>query len=389
MHICVIPSWYPAHSNDIGGSFFREQALALQRFNHKVGVIYPHQISIREYKKIQSHAKGITKELDEGMPTYRNYGLGWLPRVPYGNMKLWIAKGLQLFAEYSKDHGKPDVVHAHAMLYGGALAAAIKKRYNIPYVVTEHSSAYVSKSLVNWQRKAALEVALNANLRIAVSEFFCDYLKGYLSSAPSWLYVPNILSYQFGAASKKKTRSVSANHQFTFLNVSLLTENKGVDLLITAFAKSFEGNNNVCLKIAGDGPMRPSLEALAYRLGIKEQVVFLGMLSREDVLNIMQESNVYVLCSKIETFGIVLIESLALGLPVVATRCGGPESIIIDNENGYLVNNNDITDIAKGMQRIFDNYSQFNQDNISNDCLARFSEETVVARLTQEYKKVI
>lgn len=384
MHIVVIPSWYPANSKDIGGSFFREQAIALQRFNHQVGVIYPHQLSVKDYKKIRSHAKGVIKEIDEGMPTYRNFGLGWLPRLPYGNMKLWVAKGLKIFAEYIKDHGKPDAIHAHSMLYAGALAAAIKRQYNIPYAVTEHSSAYVSKNIKNWQLKVSRQVAGNANVRIGVSEFFCHYLETYLSPSSPWIYVPNILSYQFSAAIKRNTRST--NNTFTFLNVSLLTENKGIDLLLTAFARSFTGNEKYCLHIAGDGPMRASLEALADELGIKKQVKFLGLLSRENVLTAMSKSDAYVLTSHIETFGVVLIEALALGMPVVATRCGGPQSIIVNDKNGYLVNTNDITDIAHGMKRIVDNYSQFNSVEIRKDCLQRFSEETVIAALTHQYQ---
>jgi glycosyltransferase involved in cell wall biosynthesis len=387
MHIAVIPSWYPADSKDIGGSFFREQALALQRFNHQVGVIYPHQLSVKDYKKFRMHGNEITKEFDEGMPTYRNFGLGWLPRLPYANMKLWVAKGLQIFAEYIKDHGKPDIIHAHSMLYAGALASAIKRRYNIPFVVTEHSSAYVSKSLSDWQRKASMQVAANANMRIGVSEFFCDYLTHYLNPSLAWLYVPNILSYQFSVEVKKT--STDKPDKFTFLNVSLLTENKGIALLLNAFARSFAGNDNFCLNIAGDGPMRSSLEELSCKLGIKNQVRFLGLLSRENVLKIMHKSDAYVLTSQIETFGVVLIEALALGLPVVATRCGGPQSIIIDNKNGYLVNNNDVSDISNGMQKVFDNYAQFDEIEIRNDCLQRFSEETVVAELTREYQKMI
>jgi len=388
MHICIIPSWYPENSHDVGGSFFREQALALQRYDNKVGVIYPHLFRLREYKKKQRAPKGIIKELDQGMPTYRNYGLGWYhKKIPCGNMNIWVKQGLKLFAEYVKDHGKPDVLHAHSMLNGGVLAEAIKHRYNIPYVITEHNSIYVRRTLKKWEQKVIHKVMTNADYKIAVSEAFANTLSNIVKGNHHWSYIPNILSHQFEAPITTKTPPKHGS--FTFCNISMLNKNKRISLLLSAFAESFAGKDSIRLRIAGEGKLRQSLEKLSFTLGIEKQVDFLGMLSRQDVLALMKTSDAYVLSSAVETFSVVLIESLSVGMPVVATRCGGPESIVINNKNGYLVNNNDVTDLANGMKNIIKHYSQFDNAEIRRDCLERFSEATVITALINEYKKII
>jgi L-malate glycosyltransferase len=385
MHICVIPSWYPLNSDDIGGSFFREQSLALQRYGHKVGVIYPHQINIREFKTKNNYANGISKELDHDMPTYRNYSVGWIPKLPYGNAYLWVKNGETLFDAYIKEHGFPDVIHAHSILNGGFLASRIKEKYGIPFVVTEHSSSYARKLLKKWQYKIADDVVHKADLLIAVSEQFCALLDKTFISGKSWKYIPNILPRQFEIEVAHKPNST----KFAFCNISILTENKGIDVLLKAFSASFKGRADVILQIAGDGPLRSALELLAESLGITSQVNFMGMLSRKEVVSLLKESNAYVLSSHVETFGVVLIESLALGIPVIATKCGGPESIVIDGVNGYLVEKNSIEALSNAMLELFLNYEAFNQNEIRQLCLNSFSEGNVINSITNEYNKIL
>ena len=79
-----------------------------------------------------------------------------------------------------------------------------------------------------------------------------------------------------------------------------------------------------------------ALEALVQEKALTEQVTFLGSLTREQVRQEVSEADAFVLSSEYETFGVVVIEALALGKPVIATRCGGPESIVVPSV-GYLV----------------------------------------------------
>ena len=100
-------------------------------------------------------------------------------------------------------------------------------------------------------------------------------------------------------------------------------EKKGQADLLRAFAERFAGDPSVRLGIGGDGPERGRLHELAGSLAIAEQVDWLGALDRDGVRQAMCEADAFVLPSRLETFGVVVIEALACGLPVVATRSGG------------------------------------------------------------------
>lgn len=91
------------------------------------------------------------------------------------------------------------------------------------------------------------------------------------------------------------------------------------------FARVLEQYPDLLLEIGGDGPEKTKLEELVTKLGINKNIKFLGQLTRDEVKNKMnEESSAFVLSSEYETFGVVVVEALALGKPVIATKCGGP-----------------------------------------------------------------
>jgi len=199
-----------------------------------------------------------------------------------------------------------------------------------------------------------------------------------------WSYVPNIVREDF-ITDKINQKE---DQVFDFINICYLTKKKKVDLLIKAFAKAFKSNATVKLKIGGYGEEKASLVELAKTLNVEEQVVFLGLLTREQVKEEISSADAFVLSSEYETFGVVLIEALALGKPVVATKCGGPESIVTP-EVGYLVENNSEEGLSKAMLELIANKNKFNPEDIRTYCLDNFSENAVVARLGKVYASVL
>lgn len=389
MHILILPSWYPAHPEDINGVFFREQALAVAKYGHQVGVIYPQLRSLTNWKTILTGRKGIEQELDLGMPTLRAHGINWFPRkwFPRANMWLWLRYGLRLYDDYIKQYGQPDLIHVHAMLNAGVLAQEIQRRYGVPFIVTEHFSGYARRTLRPEQLRMAASVAHDATRRFAVSQPLCHLLRDVLGSETgSWEEMPNIVGQSFlDYPLPSLNRS---DGKFRFVNIALLTENKGVHHLISAFASVFADQHQIILDIGGDGEQRPRLETLATELGVAERVRFLGALHRDQVIKAIASADAFVLASRYETFGVVVIEALALGKPVIATRCGGPESIIRE-QDGVLVPADDVEGLANAMQRLQAEHNQYDAKTIRAGCIARYSERTVVERLTQVYSEVM
>lgn len=381
LHILIIPSWYPAFEGDIGGSFFREQAHALKKAGNKVGVIYPQFRSITDIKGIYSKPYGIEYINDQGLPTYKYHHLA-VPKIYSIRRARWVGYGLKLFDEYTKQFGLPDIIHVHSSVHAGHIALEIKSRYSIPYVVTEHSSSFARGMIKKNELLILKNIITSSDYNIAVSQPFCNLLNRTFK-VKSWNYIPNIVNNAFF----NEDNEVSTK-TFKYLSVSFLSENKAIDNLIKAF--SFVSNEvpNAILYIGGDGEQRSKLEQLVKDLNLEDKVIFLGKLSRERVKLEMARSSVFVLPSRYETFGVVLVEALALGKPVIATKCGGPESIV-NNKVGTLVEVDNIEELSKAMLNAYTDYNKYKSEDIRQYCIDNFSEEAVTAKLTEIYYSVV
>lgn len=384
MHVLIIPSWYPSQPSDINGCFFREQAIALHKHGCKVGVIYPELCSLRNWKSIFSRQSGISLEVDEGVATYRFKGMNWFPRTVTPVMKLFIWYGLQLYDRYVAQNGLPDVIHVHSLLNAGSLAVEIQKKHAIPFVVTEHSSAFAGGMVSAAGLEIAKKITTMASRKFAVSSAFANLLDKYIGVKEDyWEEMPNIVDERF--FSHGLLPNTSKN--FKFISVALMSENKCQANIIHAFSKFSKTNPNISLTLGGDGPMRSQLQKLVQDLDLTDRVKFTGMLSREQVLAEMATADAFVLSSRYETFGVVVIEALALGKPVIATRCGGPESIV-RKEDGILIPVDDVDALATAMINMVENRNDYDPGKIRQSCIARFSEAAIANRLLNIYSNV-
>ena len=142
------------------------------------------------------------------------------------------------------------------------------------------------------------------------------------------------------------------------------------------------------LILGGDGPEKENLLKLAQTLNVEDAVTFTGALSRENVQLFMAESACFVLSSHVETFGVVVIEALSQGIPVIATKCGGPESIIVPGD-GILVEVANVNALAQAMNEVVENTKLYDPDSIRQRCLERFSEKAFILRVEEIYKHCI
>jgi glycosyltransferase involved in cell wall biosynthesis len=383
MHVLIIPSWYPADSLDTAGCFFRDQAIALHNVGCKVGVIYHQHHSIRMIGDVLKTIGKIRYEDDHGVVTYRYDGVNWFPRLKDISIKYWVRNGMKIFRSYVRKHGKPDLVHVHSILYAGLFAEAIRKEDNIPFVVTEHSSAYARNMLNHDDIDTVKRICNSAGALLAVSDEFCTYLDRVIKNSKKWLCVPNMVGEDF----LLHCGSLEKGRKFNFINIATMDENKNQRIIIDAFSQYFNKTDNVNLILGGEGALLKSLVQYAKDLHVDDRVEFTGLLSREQVISKLSESSVFVLSSRYETFGVVVIESFALGLPVVATRCGGPNSLI-QKDNGILVPIDDVESLGLAMRDIYINYDHYDRNLIREYCVQRFSANVVVGRLIEIYANI-
>ena len=324
MHILVIPSWYHSPFNRIRGVFFKDQALAVSDKVDKVGVIAPVLISVKEVVKTKLLSFQEEQLTTDGISEYIQPILAF-PFWKRFNRFLQFYIGKKMLNKYILENGVPDVVHLQSALVG-KLALWLLKEYQVPFVVTEHSSAFQRKQLSSSELAIAQEVFNSSKINIAVSEALAHHLTVLFNQ--NFTVIPNIVDTDYFTPSTEKSE------KFTFLNVAHLNPNKNHQLLIKAFAELAK-EKDAHLVIAGVGEERKKLEELIASFGLEKKVSFYGRATRKEVRMLMQQANCFVLSSKIETFGVVLIEAMACGIPVVSTKCGGPNKLV-EEDTGIL-----------------------------------------------------
>lgn len=383
MHILILPSAYPTEDAPLRSTFFKEQAIALKEAGHEVGVIYSEtrRITGINFNTLKKFHFQIEDKNEEGINTIRLKGWNiFMMRNSLG-INLWIKQTVKLFNLYTKKYGRPDLIHVHCGLYGGAAAALIKEKYNIPYIITEHSSNVLNGTMDEYHRGLLQKGYNNANYLISVGEKLKEKMKGYTNNKIE--VIPNIVNTEKFLPSNKEKEGV-----FRFLSVSFLNPNKNVDLTIRAFSMAFKNKDNVELYIVGDGSERFKLETLVNDLGIESKVKFLGKVKREDLPSFLKTGDAFVLPSKYETFGVVYIEALACGLPIITTKCGGPEDFYRE-DLGYIIDVGDEEALCDAMIKMTKNKDKFDAASMSKYVKNRFSKEVIVKKIEEIYEVIL
>ncbi|MDD6795252.1 MAG: glycosyltransferase [Clostridiaceae bacterium] len=378
MHIMVVPSWYASQSNPVHGSFFKEQFQALQRSGEKISVAYNEIWPITKLGRMKEK-RGINYTVEDGLKTYRYKDYNYLPKN--ANMfKAFNRRMEKLYLEIVKKEGKVDIIHAHSAFWGGISAAYVAQKYDIPFVLTEHSSLkyaiYTKDSYYKWI-KYAYDAA---DKIIAVGNGLKEELNNYTTNEIT--VIPNIIDF-----SKFKVKKQEHNKKTVLFSLGYLVPGKGMDRLIKAFKDAFDKNDDVILKIGADGELRGELEHLVNELKLQDKIQFLGALSREEVADEMNKCDGFILASEHETFGVVYIEALAVGKPVLGTKNGGAEDIIKDF-NGILVNNKDHEALVSGLKKFVDEIPNFNNEIIREKCIEEYCEEVIVEKIKKVYNSL-
>ena len=383
MHILVIPSFYPSKSNKQSGIFVREQVRSLSKVISKVNVIYVEQRSLREFNLSnlkKSHFQFIHLQ-DKNWNELRI--MGWMLPTILGK-NIWIYNNIRLFKRYIKKFGKPDLIHAHNIFYSGLVASKIGKKFNIPFIITEHDSAFLMKSYSKRKLKTASNVYLNASKILAVSTSLKLAIKS-INPNHKVSVVPNIINPIFFDRPIKSNK-IKKNDSTKFLAIGNLNKNKGHILLINSF--SIISKQNIFLEIIGDGPERENILKKINQLGLQNKIKLLGKLKPVEIYYKLLESDCLVHSSYYETFGIVLIESLATGTPIICTKSGGPEDIF-EKGVGLLVDKGDPNKLSNAILNFLQNKNLFNKSFIRKNTFKKFSPKSISLNLKNIYSSII
>ena len=379
MHILILPSFYPELHRPLNGLFVKNQSRILINEVDKIGTVYVEQKSLRKlFVDIKSNIFHKSSRYDEGILTYRIHGLNMLNQYKLGT-KLWIKLTENLVKDYIEVNGKPDLIHAHNVFNGGRAALHCLNKFKIPYVITEHASGFLLNEYSIKQLNTAKEVFRKSHRTIAVSNNLAKAIE-FSCNISDVKVVPNVVDTEKFKLPLKDEKHIL----FTFISVGNLLENKGHHILIEAFKNFTQKFPNSQLIIFGEGPEHKNLLKLTDNLNLGKSVFLKGRISPSNSVKKYQRAHCLVLPSLKETFGIVLIEAMACGLPIIATKSGGPDGIIND-QSGLLVEPGNVYLMTRKMVELYKNFKKYDEDFLHNYVKNNFGHNAITKKLISLY----
>jgi len=401
MNLFVIPSWYPHRCHPLHGVFVLEQAIAL-------GELHPDwNIALSVWGQGLGHltlahlrsSPGCALEairrraaedrsVRDNVLEFETPALTWNDKYFGGNRTAVLNANRRNFERARRRFGSIDLLHAHVSYPAGWAAMQLSAETAVPYVVTEHMGPFplpVYETQDGSLASILREPLERAAARIAVSPVLCDRIAAFRIPRPE--LVPNLVDERLYHPGQGR------HDPFTFFTLGDVLPVKGYPDLLRAIATLVASlpepeRDRVRFRIGGEGPSLREYRALTTELGIDRWVTWLGFLPRPRARSEFEACDAYVLASHHESFGVVLVEAMAAGKPVVATRCGGPESIVRP-ETGILVPVGDPAALAQAMASLLRGERTFDTRTIRTAFLEHYSRAAVVRQLDVIYDRVL
>ena len=251
---------------------------------------------------------------------------------------------------------KPDLVHAHWILPSGLYGLLFHLCRKIPFVLTSHgalieefdSLAFITKRLVRWTLRSADVIIAVGSLHAQKVREVMDTERGRIETVSMGIIIPP------EEPRRKIPAAIASIPSPRIVFVGNLIPVKGPDLAIRALGTLIERGTNPHLIIVGQGKMEGDLRRLAAKLGLDDHVYFLGPVVPEGVADYLSAADVCVIPSRREPFGLVALEAMACGKPIIAADVGGLSENISNHQSGLLFRAGDADALADGIQTILE-----------------------------------
>jgi glycosyltransferase involved in cell wall biosynthesis len=274
---------------------------------------------------------------------------------------------------------KPDIIHGNIGYPGAFWSWCMSKILRKQFILTEHTRitnnfrTSIHKLLTLFSIKRAASI-------VAVSQWHADEIFSFVNHAP--VVIPNIIDVE-------KFRDVRPSPVFPPVQIGFLgglnTHVKGLDLLLKALSAIKE---DFTLHIGGKGKHLEEYKMMSENLGIREKCLFYGFVRHDEVPEFMKRLHFFVSASRFETFGIVMVEAIACGLPVLATDSGGSREFM-QPENGILIPAEDAESLKAGVLKLIDSYQEFNPDQIKSTVAGKFSSDAFLSKINKVYAESV
>ena len=279
-----------------------------------------------------------------------------------------------------KRRGLAELIHVNWSYPDGCAANLLSRRLRLPYVLTEHQGSISNLLAKGYYNRLIGRAYRQSGRLILVSEGLREPLKMVRGGIPEAVVIPN------GIDAEKFTLKARGERLRKLLYVGNLIPQKGLQYLLEALRSLRDEGGEFTLEIVGQGKYEPVLRAQTKRLGLGDAVNFYGFAAPERIPELLLAYDALVLPTLTESFGLVLIEALAAGLPVLSTLCSGPRSIV-SPEVGILVQPGSAAALAGGIRELEKRWEEFEPSSLREYCVRRFDLQRLGERLGQVYRE--
>lgn len=293
-----------------------------------------------------------------------------------------------------------DLVHSHYWL-SGRVGKWAQERWEVPHVFMFHTISAVKNSTVGSEKEPELRTATEKHLarncdRLLVAT---DNERGHLmlhyGASPETIgVVPcgvNLNLFRPWNRAKARQKLGFAQDESIVLFVGRFAPLKGIDRLMEAVCHLQHHQRLRLVIVGGDGNDTPEfqgLQKLARNFGIQEEVTFVGRIEQDNLPAYYSAADVLVVPSYYESFGLVALEALASGTPVVATKVGAMENILIEGMTGHVVSNGSPRLLAQGIEKFVSGSNGLSAHEV-RDSVIRFSWANVASAMIDQYAAVL
>lgn len=376
MKIFIIARGYPSQNAPTWGCFEKDQAEALNQLGHQVTILSVDTRFRFYWRKlgIQYHQHNAIAAFDIFLMPYAL--LFFLPKKIKDIFYVWQLE--KIYNRAAKQFGKPDVIYSH-YLSNTIRAITLRQKYNIPIVAMEHWSQMAYNPIPTKIIASAKQAYASIDKLLTVSSALRENILSQIGIDSC--VIPNMVGKEFHYINHEYKKQETIQ----LITVGRLVPEKHFDMLIQAVA-----NISIPLRltIIGNGTEKLNLQLLINKLQSENQMQLLGHKSKQEIVNLLQQSDIFVLPSQSETFGVAYIEAMACGLPTIATDCGGPRDIITPN-NGLLIPVNNQHALEQAIISMCNNLDQYNRASIAADCQKRFSSINIAKQIEQVLEQTI
>jgi len=361
LRVLMLTDYFPKPTIPELGVWALTQAKAMAALGAEVRVISPTSWIpplLRNLKKARRFAACPPAyqydAIGVSYPRWLFYSAGPVQRLWFGRPSLacrlaWWTLRRQVKRELQQ--WRPDVVFAHHTIPCGMMALRIKQKYGLPYVVQDHDFGSVESCFAMPGRRRAFErVAHDAWAMASVSKRMSEMMSRLVPGVRALpLYIG---THGPGEELRRTPRPPELQDKLVVFSAALFYQRKAVPLLVRAFATVAARHPRAILRIAGDGQERPAVEAAIAQTHLTDRVQLLGMLGHERVLQEMLWCDLFMLIGYEEPLGLVYLEAMSAGKPIICCNDGGLCDLLEDGVQGRTVPPRDVPAAAAALEQL-------------------------------------